>query len=96
MGHGRNDVDHLATGLDSLAEANDPDQPGDTQPQKFLAGKVHKLGEVRVFSKDLNFEAGLPHKGCIEHVHQFVFLKEGDTSERHNYVHTSVFLQDSG
>ena len=96
MDHGSNDIDHLATGLDSLEETDDVDQPGDTQPQKFLAGKVHKLGEVRVFSKDLLFEAGLPHKGCIEHVHQFVVLKEGDTSERDNYVHISVLVQDLG
>ena len=47
MDHGSNDIDHIAAGLDSLEEADDADQPGDAQPQEYLAGQVHKLREAR-------------------------------------------------
>ena len=42
-----NDIDHIAAGLDSLEEADDADQPGDAQPQEYLAGQVHKQRKAR-------------------------------------------------
>ena len=50
IGEGGSEVDHLATGLDPIEEAEEVDQPGDAKAKEHPPGRVPKLREARGFS----------------------------------------------